>query len=76
MGTFPNSEDPVEMRQNVAFHQGLHCLQRQTFLYITCSTSIYTMNHSGFIISSFMENSIGQKRVSFGVVFQKEKYLI
>ena len=27
--TFVNSEDPDEMPQNVAFHQGLHCLQRQ-----------------------------------------------
>ena len=30
MGTFANSEDPDEMPQNVAFHQGLHCLLRQT----------------------------------------------
>ena len=26
MGTLANSEDPDEMRQNVAFHLGLHCL--------------------------------------------------
>ena len=25
MGTFANSEDPDEMPQNAAFHQGLHC---------------------------------------------------
>ena len=28
MGTLANSEDPDEMLHNVAFHQGLHCLQR------------------------------------------------
>ena len=26
MGTLANSEDPVEMQNNAAFHQGLHCL--------------------------------------------------
>ena len=26
--TLANSEDPDEMPHNVAFHQGLHCLQR------------------------------------------------
>ena len=25
MSTFTNSEDPDEMQQNAAFHQGLHC---------------------------------------------------
>ena len=30
MGTLANSEDPDEMPHNVAFHQGLHCLLRQT----------------------------------------------
>ena len=25
-GTLANREDPDEMPQNVAFHQGLHCL--------------------------------------------------
>ena len=29
MGTLENSEDPDEMPQIVAFHQGLHCLPRQ-----------------------------------------------
>ena len=29
MGTFANSEDPDEMPDNVAFHQGLHCLLTQ-----------------------------------------------
>ena len=28
-GIFANSEDPDEMPQNVAFHQGLHYLLRQ-----------------------------------------------
>ena len=29
MGTFTNGEDPDEMLQNAAFHQGLHCLLKQ-----------------------------------------------
>ena len=28
MGTLANSEDPDEMQQNAAFHQGLPCLPR------------------------------------------------
>ena len=28
MGTLAISEDPDEMQQNAAFHQGLHCLLR------------------------------------------------
>ena len=30
MGTLANSEDPDDMLHNVAFHQGLHCLRKQT----------------------------------------------
>ena len=30
---------------------------------ITCDPSVYTMDHPGFIISNFMENSIGLKKV-------------
>ena len=30
----------------------------------TCDPSIYTIDHSDFIIYSFMENSIGPKRVN------------
>ena len=29
IGTLANSEDPDEMPHDIAFHQGLHCLQRQ-----------------------------------------------
>ena len=29
MGTLAKSEDPDEMPQKAAFHQGLHCLLRQ-----------------------------------------------
>ena len=29
MGTLENSDDPDEMPQNAAFHQGLHCLLKQ-----------------------------------------------
>ena len=28
MATLTNSEDPDQMQQDVAFHQGLHCLPR------------------------------------------------
>ena len=30
MGTLTNSLDPNEMPHHVAFHQGLHCLLRQS----------------------------------------------
>ena len=30
---------------------------------MTCDPSIYTMNHPDFIVYSFMETSIGMKRV-------------
>ena len=30
--TFANSEDPDEMQYNAAFHLGLHCLQRYSFM--------------------------------------------
>ena len=73
MGTFANSEDLGEMQHDVAFHLGLHCLLRpnqssekeiQYFLeIITRDPSIYTMNHPDLIACSFMENSIGLKRV-------------
>ena len=64
------------MPHNVAFHQGLHCLliknqyseneiQYIVFLeIITLDPSIYTMDHSDFIVCSFMENSNGLKRVN------------
>ena len=82
MGILTNSEDPDEMLHNVAFHQGLHCLLRQNqssekeieyFLQIiTCGPSLYLMDHPGFIVCSFMENSIGQKRVIFVAAFSRE----
>ena len=67
-------EDPDEMQNNAAFHQDLHCLQRQNrsshvqrnkyinfseTTGITCDPSIYTMDLSDFLVCSFMENSIG-----------------
>ena len=54
MGTFANSEDPDEMRQNAAFHQGLHFLLRSKQLsgtemqynlkILTCDPLNYTMD--------------------------------
>ena len=73
MGTLVNSEDPDDMLHNLAFHQGLHYLlrkirstekEKQYFgEIIICDPSIYTMDHPAFIVCSFMENSIGVKRV-------------
>ena len=34
---------------------------------ITCDPSLYTMDHSDFFVSSFMENSIGPKRVNWAL---------
>ena len=75
MGTLANSEDPDEMPQNAAFHQGVHCLLRQNqssekaihyFLkIINCDPSTYIMDHPDFIVCSFVENSIGLKTVKF-----------
>ena len=69
MGTIANSEDPDEMPHNAAFHQGLHCLQRQNqssdekihfSKIITCDPSIlYIIYHPDLSVSNFMENSIG-----------------
>ena len=68
MGTLANSKDPDDI-----FHQGLHCLLIQNHLQrkknnifkkknTTSDPSIYTMDHSDFIVCSFMENSIGLKK--------------
>ena len=48
MGASANSKDPDEIRQNAAFHQGLHYLLRQEMHYleiVTCHPSIYTIDH-------------------------------
>ena len=72
MSTLANSEDPDEVPHNWAFHKGLHglqCknnLQRKNIIFleiITCNPSIYTMVHPICIVCSFVENSIGLKRV-------------
>ena len=75
MGTLANSENPAEMLHAAAFHQGLHCLLKQNrssekathfFLkFIICDPSIYIMDHPDLTVCSFMENSIGLKRVKF-----------
>ena len=63
-----DSEESGEMPQNMAFHQGLHCLLRQkrssekTLQYylenIKCEPSNYAMDHSKFIKSIQKEESI------------------
>ena len=52
-----HSEEPDKMPHNVAFHQCLHCLikssEKEIQIYleiITCHPSIYTMDHSKFIV--------------------------
>ena len=83
MGTMANSEDPDEMPHKAAFHQGLHCcqdeinFQRMKSVFsgsITCDPSTYTMDNSDFIVSIFMETSIGLKRVKFNKTFQHVSY--
>ena len=73
MGT--NREDPDEMPHGAAFHQGLHRLikhrsSEKEIQYIleiiTCGPSIYTMDHSDFIVCSFMKNFIGPKKDKLG----------
>ena len=69
MGILANSVDPDEMPQNVAFHQGLHCLLRQNLSsekevqysleIITCDPSIYTLDHPDLTVLNFMGNFIG-----------------
>ena len=61
------------MPHNAAFHRGLHCLpspnrsskknKQECMEIITYDPSMYTMDHPDFIGCSFMENSIGLKRV-------------
>ena len=60
MGTIAISEDPDEMPHFVAFHQGLHCLQKkkssekeiQYFLkIIICNPPKYTMDHPSPVLS-------------------------
>ena len=62
-----NSEDCGEMPYHAIFHQDLHCLLRQkcssekgiqNMEIKTCDHSIYTMDHSKFIISNQKEEFI------------------
>ena len=65
------------MLHNATFHQGLHCLlkqfdlQRKEYIFgnYNLDPSIYTMDHTDFIVCSFMENSIGLKSVKEDVLF-------
>ena len=66
MGTLANSEDPDEMQHNHinAKTKSIFREKVQYFLEIvTYDPLIYTMDHSDFIACSFIENSIGLKRV-------------
>ena len=71
-GTFANSEDLVEMAQNRAFHQDLHCLQRQNQssekeIQYVWKKYLGTPQYIQWTILScisFMEKFIGLKRVN------------
>ena len=90
MSALVNHEDQDEMLHNAPFHQGLHYLLGQKqfseiqFLFmfleiINCDPSIYTMSHSDFIASCFMENLIGLKMVKqllFSAIEKQHNVLI
>ena len=66
MGTLASSEDPDEMPNNAAFHQGMHCLLKQkqsSEKEIQFFLEIITCNHPDLIACYFMESSIGLKMV-------------
>ena len=49
----------------------------QKFLeFIACDPSIYTMDHSGFLVSSFMDNSGGPKTVKSNSDSSKHMHLL
>ena len=61
MGTLANSQDPVKIPLDTAFHQGLsvlfeyQCSDKEINYFleiITCDPSINTMDHSYFIVCS------------------------
>ena len=72
MHTLANSKDPDEMPQHAAFHKGLHCLLRQKrysekeiqfyLQNLNCNPSIFTMDHSKFIVQHQKEESISTIR--------------
>ena len=66
----PLNEYPYEIPYDTAFHQGLHCLLRQIDLqrkkyniFLEKKPFAPSIYNADFILCSFMENSIGQKRV-------------
>ena len=92
MGTWANSEDPEEMPHNAAFYLSLHCLLKKLDLQkemqnileiIPSDPSIYTMDHTDFIVCSFVENSIGLKGIielvfgsAYEFIIYEDKYCI
>ena len=68
MWTLANSENPDEISNKGAFHQGLHYLLRQKessakkynvyWEIITFDPSVYTMDYPKFIVSNHEEESI------------------
>ena len=75
MCSLANSEDPHAMLHNASFHQGLHCLLRQSdlqikkynfqFEIVTCDPSKHTMDHpKGLLYQTRRKNeSISTLRV-------------
>ena len=58
MGSLTNSEGPDKIPLNVAFHQGLHCLPRKSFLRYYCNRDgrihIYTDGFLSQIMYSYV----------------------
>ena len=68
MGSLANSGDPDELLHNVVFHHCLHCLLqdkifllRNTIIFgnYNLLTPPFSTDYSNFIVSSFIETSIG-----------------
>ena len=58
MGTFANSEDPDEMQDNAAFHQGLRCLLRFKQPLTRKKILLLTPKSAKWTIPYFMRKSI------------------
>ena len=78
MGTLANSEDPDEMQQKAAFHQGMHCLLRLKQPFgteihhhsetSTCDPLKCTMGSPMLIVSICMGKSIRIQKVSMHLI--------
>ena len=63
MGTLANSDD-ISSGSSLFAKTISIFKEKNHFLILTYDPSIYTVDHPHFIVCSFMENSIGLKRVN------------